>query len=107
MSEHKTTLERMQAELDGLRSRLDHLRVQANLGGMEARAELRELEKKLDAAFTKTKRRLDDVVASGAAEARTFGRSLLAGWDELRRTHRELSREAERERSKPRNGRDA
>jgi hypothetical protein len=92
-----TTLDRLRAELDQWRARLDHLRVQANLGGKEARDKLRELGQRLEPAFDTAKRRLDEIAASGAGEARTLGRSLLAGWDELRRTHRELSREAERE----------
>jgi len=98
------TLERLQAELDEWRARLDHLRVQANLGGKEARDKLRELDRRLEPAWNKARRLLDEIVANGASEARTLGRSLLAGWTELRRTHRELSREAERDRAKPGKG---
>jgi len=90
------TLERLRTELREWRARLDHLRVQANLGHKEARDKLHELEKHMEPAWRKSKRKLDEIVASGASEARTLGKSLLAGWDELRRTHRELSREAER-----------
>ncbi len=97
-----TTLDRMRKELDEWRARLDHMRVQANLGRKEARDKLHELGERLDPAWRKAKDTLDGVVESGATEARTLGKSLLAGWDELRRTHRELSREADLERSKHR-----
>lgn len=90
------TLERLRTELRDWRARVDHLRVQANLGRKEARDKLQELEERLEPAWRKSKRTLDEIVASGASEARTLARSLLAGWDELRRTHRELSREPDR-----------
>ncbi len=96
----QTTLERLRAELDEWRARLDQLRVKANLGGKEARDKLREIEKRLEPEVDKAKRRLDEAVESGASEARTIATSLRAGWDELLRTYRALSDEAERERKK-------
>ena len=93
MNDDRTTLERLKAELDELRAKLDHLRVQANLGRKEARDKLQELAARLDPAFRKAKKRLEDIVASGTTEARTVSKSLLAGWDELRRTYRDLERE--------------
>jgi hypothetical protein len=87
------------AELESLRSRLDHLRVQANLGRKELRDKLGELERVLDPAYRKAKQRLAERAGSGADEVRVLARSLQAGWDQLVRTHRELSREADRERS--------
>jgi hypothetical protein len=107
MNDEKKLLDVLRAELDQSRARLDHLRVQVNLGHKEARDKLRELDERLSPAFREAKRRLDEVVASGTTEARTLGKSLLAGWDELRRTHRELSREAALERTKPREEDDA
>lgn len=101
MSNDKSTLERLKSELAELRASLEHMRVQASLGRSEARDRLDALERRLDPAFQKAKRALDEILASGTAEARTLSRSLLAGWEELRRTHRELSREAEDGRSSP------
>jgi predicted nucleic acid-binding Zn-ribbon protein len=94
-----TRLEKLRAELDDWRARLDHLRVQANLGHKEARDKLDELGEKLEPAWSKSKEAIEQVVSSGAEEARTLGKSLLAGWEELRRTHRELAQEARRQRA--------
>lgn len=89
-----TTLERMRAELDEWRARLDRLRLQTHLGKMEARDKLRELGLRMDPAWRRARRQLDAVGAGSAAEARALAASLRAGWDELRRTHRELTRES-------------
>lgn len=102
-----STLDRLKAELDDWRSRLDQLRVQANLGGMEARDKLDEISQRLEPAWKKARGTIDGIVRDGASEARTMGKSLLAGWDELRRTHRDLTREAEQERAKKRKSTDA
>jgi len=91
------TLDALRAELDQWRARVDHLRVQANLGGKEARDKLRELETTLEPAFDQARRRLDQLAAGGAEEAGTLIKSLRAGWDEVRRTYRDLSREQRRE----------
>ncbi len=93
----KKPLEKLQTELSQWRTRLDELRVQANLGKREARDELNELGERLEPTFRKAKKVVDDAVTSGAAEARTIGKSLLAGWEEVRRAHRELSDESKRE----------
>jgi hypothetical protein len=90
-------LEGMRAELDQWRARVDHLRVQANLGGKEARDKLRELEKQLAPAVRDARKRLDEVATGGTAEAKRLVQSLRAGWDELKRTHRELADQAEHE----------
>ncbi len=105
MTDDKSTLNRLRSELDDWRARLDHARVQVNLGSKEARDKLHDMEKQLSPAFTKAKSRLDTLVEGGTSEARTLGKSLLAGWEELRRTHRDLAREhqlkrAEAEREK-------
>jgi len=104
MMTDKKILDRLKTELDDWRARVDHLRVQANLGGKEARDKLRELGDVLEPAAEKAKRLIETTVASGASEAKTLGKSLLAGWDEVRRTHRELSREAEKKDKKPSKG---
>ena len=86
------TLERLREELDDWRARLEHLRVQANLGEKEARDKLNALEERLTPAFQKAVRYLDEVIESGTDEARTLAVSLRAGWKEMRRTHREAVR---------------
>ncbi len=100
MNDDKKTLQYLRNELDNLRGSLDHLRVKANLGPKEARDMLQELEARLSPAFNKAKRSLDEIITNGSEEVGTLGKSLLAGWDELRRTHRDLSREADAERMK-------
>lgn len=104
MSDDKTTLERLKAELGELRASLDHLRVKANLGRMEARDKLHDLEERLEPASREAKRLLNAIVTNGTIEARALGKGLLAGWEELRRAHRELTLEAEQKHSKRRKG---
>ena len=97
MSEENKTLARLRADLDEWRTRLDEARVQAKLGRMEARDKLQEFEKRLTPTLEKARKSLDEVVTSGTSEAKVIGKSLLAGWDELRHTHEDLSREADKE----------
>lgn len=94
-------LERLRTELNEWRARLDQLRVQANLGRREAHDKLQEIGERLEPAWRKSKSALNEIVEGGTSEARTLGKSLLAGWDELRRTHRELSRDAESSKEEP------
>ena len=94
----KRALDELREELDKLRGRLDELRVRANLGKMEARDRLQELGDLIEPAGRKAADRLTGLANAGAEEARTLARSLQAGWDALRRTHRDLTQEAERER---------
>lgn len=90
------TLERLRRDLDEWRARLEHLRVQTNLGEKEARDRLRALEDRLQPAVDRAVERLGTLVATGSDEVRTLARSLESGWAELRRTHRELTREMSR-----------
>ena len=90
------TLDRLRTELDEWTARIEALRVRANLGGKEVRDKLQELDQRLEPARDEAKRLLDELAKSGADEARTLGKSLLAGWDELRRTHHELKQQAEK-----------
>lgn len=92
-------LDDLSGELDGWRARLEHLRVQANLGKRELTDKLNELGERLAPAHRAAKERLAALARTGKSEARTLATSLQAGWEELRRTHRELSSENERERA--------
>jgi hypothetical protein len=92
----KKFLDRLKAELEDWRARVEHLRVQANLGSKEARDKLRELGDKLEPAAEKARHAIETAAASGASEAKTLCQSLQAGWDEVRRSHRELSQQAEK-----------
>lgn len=96
--EIKDTMARAREELEGMRTRFDELRVQANLGRKELRDELDRLGEKLGPAHRKAKQVFEEALRSGAEEVRTLGSSLQAGWGELVRTHEELSRELEAER---------
>lgn len=84
-------------ELDRWRARFDHLRVQANLGKRELADKLQELGERLEPAQRQARERLTELARGGASEARTLASSLQAGWDELRRTHRDLASQAESE----------
>ncbi len=101
MSDEKKTLDHLRAEFDELKAHLEHLRVKANLGRKEAREKLHDLEERLTPAYQKAKGQLEQILASGTSEARTLGKSLSAAWEELRRTHRELSEKAELQASDP------
>ena len=94
----KENLRKLEDELDGMRSRLDELRVRGNLGKMELRDKLTEFKGSLDPAYQKAKSKVADLSQAGADESKTVLKSLIAGWDELRKTYKELSEEAERER---------
>jgi len=94
-----STLDRMRAELDDWHARLQHLRVKANLGGKELRDKLSELGERLEPAQRKAEEQLAKIAKEGADEAKTLARSLKAGWEELRRKHRELAKEAEKQRA--------
>ncbi len=90
--------ERLRDELQHWRTRVDELRVRAHLGSMEFRDKLEETGDTLEPVARSAARRLEQLGRNGAEEVRSVVRSLRAGWDEVRRTHRELARDAERAR---------
>lgn len=89
------SIDQLRDELDRWRGRLDHMRVQANLGRRELEDKLREFSKEVEPIERQARERLDDLTQRGADEAKAIAASVLAGWDELLRKHRELSRERE------------
>ena len=96
----KATMKKLQDELDGMRVRLDELRVKGSLGKLELRDKLTEFKDALEPSYQKAKSTLSDLSRSGAEESKAIAKSLVAGWDELRRTHKQLSEEADRERAR-------
>ena len=100
----KNDLDKLREELDGWRTRLDQLRLQANLGKMELRDKLQELGERIEPAHRRAMKRLSELAKDGASEAQILSRSLQAGWDQLRRTHRDLSRESEQEQAERKSG---
>lgn len=96
----KETMKKFQDELETMRARLDELRVKGNLGKMELRDKLVEFKGALEPAYQKAKSTLGDLSRSGAEESKTMAKSLVAGWDELRKTHKQLSEESDRERER-------
>lgn len=96
----QSTLQKLQEELDGMRTRLDELRVRGNLGKMELRDKLTEYRTSLEPAYLKAKAKIADLSKAGAEESKTVAKSLVAGWDELLKTHKELSEEASQAREK-------
>lgn len=94
----KDMKERLREELDGMRTRLDELRVKGKLGTMELRDKLAEYKQAFDPAYAKAKQKLGDLAESGVDESKALAESLRAGWDEVRRTHQELADKAHRRR---------
>jgi len=92
-------LDKLRRELDDWRASLQHLRLKANLGGMELRDKLDEFGARLEPAQRKAEEQISRIAREGAGEAKLIARSLKAGWEELRRTHSELADEAEHERA--------
>jgi len=68
MMTDKKILDRLKTELDDWRARVDHLRVQANLGGKEARDKLRELVFVLEPDAENPHRLIHTSLARGASE---------------------------------------
>ena len=83
-----------QVEYESMRARLEHLRIQANLGKMEARAKLDELGRAMEPAYRRAKSTLSELAKSGAQESVRLAKSMQAGWEELMETHRELVRKS-------------
>jgi hypothetical protein len=83
-------VEELSSELDRWRARYDELRVQANLGKMELRDKLGELEERFEPAYRTASQRLGKAIEEGKGEAKTLAESLKAGWEAVRTTHREL-----------------
>jgi hypothetical protein len=99
MSENR--FDELRADFDAWRARLDHARVQANLGRKELADKVRDLDQRFDPAYRRAKERLAALAQSGADEARALAQSLQAGWEELKTTHRDLARRAREERDRP------
>ncbi len=87
----------LRAELDRMRGRLDHLRVQANLGKKELADKLREFGDELEPNRRRAMERIASLAKSTARETEALAKGLQAGWEELWHTYRELSREAQDE----------
>jgi len=96
---NKKFLDQLKAELEDWRKRLDQLRMKTDMSTQEARDILKEFGTKLEPAVKEAQRRIDHAVTDGASEVQTLGKSLRAGWEEVRRKYGELSHEAERKKS--------
>jgi hypothetical protein len=89
-----TPLELLKRELEMMQTRMDELRVQANLGKRELRDAVDGLRSKFDSTYDQAKKTLGEAAATGARESQTVAKSLLAGWEEVRRTYKKLSEES-------------
>jgi hypothetical protein len=96
----KETMKKLNDELDTMRARVDELRVKGNLGKMELRDKLAEYRDAIEPAYQKAKSTLADLSREAAEETKTMAKSLVAGWDELRKTHQQLCEESDRERER-------
>lgn len=76
--------DKLEKDLTSWRTRLDELRVQANLGKLELRDRHPELVEDFDEAYESAKQGLGKLGQSGVSTARTVVDGLEAGWDELR-----------------------
>ncbi len=88
------TKHRLQEEYDAMRARVDSVRLQTNLGKMELRDKLEDIRSTLDPVYRRAKNDLTELARNGATEASNFAKSLQAGWETLRETHRDLSKKA-------------
>ncbi len=93
------TMDAIEAELAEMRTRLEQLRVTGSLGKMELRDRLHAFNDAFDPAYRRAQQAIAELARSGVRESRTLARSVEAGWNELRKTHRELSAQADRERA--------
>lgn len=76
--------DKLEKDLSTWRTKLDELRVQANLGKLELRDRHPELVEDFDAAYENAKEGLGKLGSSGVSTARTVVDGLEAGWEELR-----------------------
>lgn len=83
-------IEELSGELDSWRARYDELRLKANLGKMELRDKLTELEDRFEPAYRSASQRLGVAIEGGKDEAKTLAKSLKAGWEAVRATHKDL-----------------
>lgn len=90
-------LDAIRRELDDVRAKVDHLRVKANLGKMELRDALRDLKGTVEPRYEHARDAVSEIAKSGARESKAVATSLLAGWEEVRRTYRDAVRESERD----------
>ncbi|MFG0320233.1 MAG: hypothetical protein ACF8XB_23370 [Planctomycetota bacterium JB042] len=79
---------KMNDELSKWRTRLDELRVKANLGKLEAREKLEEFEE----AYERAANRLREWKEKGEVEWDATTSALEAGWEKLRQTYHEVKR---------------
>ena len=84
------TLDKMEKELGSWRTKLDELRVQANLGKKELRDRHPDLVKDFDDAYRSAKESMGKLADTGISGGRTVVDGLEAGWDELRRAVEKL-----------------
>lgn len=88
-------LDSIRRELDDVRSKVDHLRVKANLGKMELRDALADLKGTVEPRYERARKVATDVAETGARESQAVAKSLLAGWEEVRRTYRDAVKKSE------------
>jgi hypothetical protein len=92
-------IKKVQEELAHMRTRMDELRVQGNLGKMEAREKLAEVKEAIDPAYQYAKNTIQDLASSGVDESIKLAKSMEAAWTELRQTYKQLSEEAKEEKA--------
>lgn len=82
-------LDRIRRELDDMRGKVDHLRVKASLGKMELRDAVADLKQTFEPTYQKARAAATEAAQTGAREGQAVAKSLLAGWEEVRRSYRE------------------
>lgn len=83
----KEIAEKLDAELDAWRTRLEELRVKANLGKMELRDRERALLEEFQPAYDGAMKKLGELKDSAGDEAKAVRAGLEAGWKELRKSY--------------------
>ena len=89
MSEDRTTIDKVQLELDGWRTRFDELKVRGALTKMEARERYDEWRDKFESEYESATARLKAIQCRAGDEIDALRTSVERGWQEMRRAYRD------------------
>lgn len=87
--------EKIQAQLDEWRGKLDMLRVKGSLLKMEYRDKQSETVEEIEAAYAAAKAKFLEMKASGEVEAGKLGSGFTAAWGAFKKAYDGVTEEAE------------
>jgi len=85
-SEKKAFADKIRNEISEWRARLEHLRVQASLGKMEARDRAQEIAQEIEARIHETERKLKEFEESQAENWKELSERLERIWHQVKDT---------------------